>query len=40
MIAVRYKEVNFYTKLPLDPQNGVRYRKMLAIFVRYKEVFL
>ena len=40
IVAVRYIEVNFNTKVPLVPQNGVRYREVSAISVRYKEVFL
>ena len=40
IVAVRYTEVNFNTKLPLVPKSGVRYREVSAISVRYKEVFL
>ena len=40
IVAVRYTEVNFNTKVPLVPQSGVRYREVSAISVRYKEVFL
>ena len=40
VVAVRYTEVNFNTKVPLVPKGGVRYREVSAITVRYKEVFL
>ena len=40
IVSVRYTEVNFNTKLPMVPKNGVRYREVSAISVRYKEVFL